>query len=257
MSVLERFALTGRKALVTGGSSGIGREIALELAQAGADVGLAARRADRLEAVAREIRSLGRRAFVRPVDLDDPGEARALVADVEAALAPIDILVYAAGITLRVPTQELELSDYERIQRTNCTSAYTVAREVGKSLLARGAPGSLIFIASLLVHGARPTILSYTVSKGALRSLTQALAVEWGPKGIRANAIAPGYIRTELTKPLYENPDFDAWVRTRTPADRWGEVTDVAPLAVFLAGDASSFINGQVIYADGGWSAAV
>ena len=257
MTVLERFALADRNALVTGASSGIGREIALALAQAGADVAVAARRADRLAVVGREVESLGRRAFARPVDLDDPCQATALVADVESALGPIDILVYAAGTTLRVPAADLELCDYERVQRTNCTSAYTVAREVGRSLLRRGAPGSLIFIVSLLVHGARPTNLSYTVSKGALRSLTQALAVEWGPKGIRANAIAPGYIRTELTKPLYENPDFDAWVRSRTPANRWGEVTDIGPLAVFLAGDASSFINGQVIYADGGWSAAV
>jgi len=257
MNVLERFSLAGKNALVTGASSGIGREIAIEFAQAGANVALNARRQDRLKQVAARIEEIGTRAFCSVADMHSADDAARMVAQVETELGPIDILMYAAGTTIRTKTETLTMEDYDRVLNVNLRSAFVVAREVGRSMLERGARGSLLFIASLTTHAARPTITSYTISKGAIRSLVQALAVEWGPKGIRANAIAPGYIKTEMTVPLHTDAEFSKWVLSKTPLDRWGEVEDVAPVAVFLAGDASSFINGQVVYVDGGWCAGL
>jgi len=257
MSLAEQFSLTGKTALVTGASRGIGRAIALGLAEAGADVAVCARSETELRKLAEEIEALGRRGCVRPVDLNRPDEAAAVLPDVESQFGPIDTVVYAAGTTVRRPIEELQEAEWDEILNVNLKSAHLVCQAAGKSLLARGQTGSLILIASLTSHGARPTILPYTVSKGGIASLTQALAVEWGPKGIRTNAIAPGYILTDMTQSVYDDPTFHDWVLARAPLGRWGQPEDLAPLAVFLAADGSAYINGQIIYADGGWTAAM
>ncbi|MFP4056068.1 MAG: SDR family NAD(P)-dependent oxidoreductase [Candidatus Brocadiia bacterium] len=255
--VLDRFRLAGRHALVTGASRGIGRACALALAQAGADVALVARSQDDLEAAAAEVREAGARTFVRPADLARPADCEAVVADAEGALGTLDVLLYAAGINLRAPAEEVGLDQLARTLEVNTASAFATAQAIGRRLLDARRPGSLIFIASLMSRGARPTTIPYGVSKMGLGGVVAGLACEWAERGIRANAIAPGYIRTEMTRPLQESPHLDSWVRQRTPMGRWGEPGDIAPLAVFLASDAAAFVTGQTLYCDGGWTAAL
>ena len=257
MDFLRRFSLDGKRALVTGASRGIGRACALGLAQAGADVALVARGSDALHAAAAEIEALGRRAFVRPADLARPDDCEAIVADAETALGTIDVLLYAAGVTRRAPADQVALAQIQDCFDVNAKSAFALAQAVGKRLLAAGKPGSLIFIGSLMSRGARPTTIPYGISKMALTGIVRGLAVEWAPRGIRANAIAPGYVRTDLASLVYNDPKLRDWVISRTPLGRWQEPEDYAPIAVFLASDASQIITGQILFADGGWTAAL
>ena len=256
-AVARPFSLEGRRALVTGASRGIGRACAMGLARAGADVALVARSGDALDEAAREIEALGRKAFVRPADLADPTVCDAVVADATDALGTIDVLLYAAAINLRAPAEEVGLDQIQKTFDVNTASAFAISQAMGRRLIAAGKPGSLIYIASLMSRGARPTTIPYGISKMALTGIIRGLATEWAPSGIRANAIAPGYVRTEMTRPLYTNPEFDAWVRSRIPGGQWQEADDYAPIAVFLASDASRIITGQILYADGGWTAAL
>lgn len=257
MDTLSQFSLLGRRALVTGASRGIGRACAIGLAEAGADVALVARDEEALRHVAAEVQALGRRAFVRAADLADPAVAEPVVADAEAAIGTIDTLLYAAGITRRAPAQEIQLSQIDECLDVNTKSAFAMAQAVGRRLLAAGKGGSLIFIASLMSRGARPTTIPYGISKMALTGIVRGLAVEWAPHGIRANAIAPGYVRTALAAKVYDDPKLREWVTSRIPQGRWQEPEDFAPIAVFLASDASRVITGQLIFADGGWTAAL
>jgi gluconate 5-dehydrogenase len=257
MTLTDRFGLVGRRALVTGASRGIGRAIAEALAEAGADVALVGRDGRALADVATAITSRGRRAAVCPADLADPVAVAGLVEAAEGELGPIDLLVHAAGVTARVPSAEASMEDYQRIMQVNATSAMQLAQAVGRRLLERKTGGSMVFICSLMTDRARPTVMHYTMSKTALAGLIRTLAVEWGPAGIRVNGIAPGYIRTELTQPLQADAAFSQWVVGRTPAGRWGAPDDIAPVAVFLAGQSAGFVTGQVVYVDGGWTAAL
>lgn len=257
MAVLERFALTGRRALVTGGSRGIGRAIAVALAEAGADVAVVGRDAAALSPVVQAIRSAGRQVGVVAADLADRDAVASVVPSAERAIGPIDLLVHAAGATSRVPTVDAAARDFDRIIQVNAASAMQLAQDVGRGLLARKAGGSMVFVCSLMSCRARPTVLHYTMSKMALVGLVRTLGVEWAGRGIRANGIAPGYIRTELTRPLQDDPGFNQWVIDRTPAGRWGEPADLAPAAVYLSSEAAGFVTGQMLYVDGGWTAAL
>jgi len=257
VDALSQFALTGRRALITGASRGIGRACALGLAQAGADVALVARDRAALDALAAETQALGRKAFVRVADLSRPSVCDAIVADCEAALGTIDILLYAAGVTRRAPASEVQLRQLDECLDVNAKSAFAISQAIGRRLLAAQKPGSLIFIASLMSRGARPTTLPYGISKMALTGVVRGLAVEWASHGIRANAIAPGYVRTSLAAAVYDNPQLRAWVTSRIPQGRWQEPEDYAPIAVFLASDAARIITGQILFADGGWTAAL
>jgi gluconate 5-dehydrogenase len=257
MSILDQFSLDGKRALVTGASRGIGRAIALGLAEAGADVALVARSRDALEDAARQVEALGRTAFVRPADLADVDVCPAVVEQARDALGTLDVLCHAAGITERAPAEDVTMEEVQRVFDVNTRSGLVLAQAVARGLLAEGKPGSLLFICSLMSQGARPTTVPYGISKTALRGLIQGLATEWGARGIRANGIAPGYVRTDLTKPLYTDPEFSEWVISRTPLARWSEPDDLVPLAVFLASDASAFLTGQIIFCDGGWTAAL
>ncbi|HHN46553.1 MAG TPA: glucose 1-dehydrogenase [Planctomycetes bacterium] len=249
--------LAGRRALVTGAGRGIGRAIALKLASAGAEVVLAARSLPELERVAAEIKALGYRAHVHPVDVSDVRGIPAFFETAAAAAGTIDILVNNAGINLRSPAEETDFDAWDKVMRVNLDAVFFLSQAFFKHLKAAGRTGKIVNIASLLSEAARPTIAPYTASKGGIRQLTLALAVEWAKYGVTVNAVGPGYIATEMTEPLRNDPEFNAWVLERTPLKRWGAPEDVASAVLFLVSEHAGFITGQVIYVDGGWLASL
>lgn len=245
------FDLTGKTALVTGSTRGLGRAMAEGLARAGAAIVVNGTNAGRVAEAVGELRKAGFTADGVAFDVTDE---EAIVAAFEAfdkAGTKIDILVNNAGIQFRKPMVELATADWRRVVETNLTSAFVIGREAAKRMIARKA-GKIVNIGSLTSELARATIAPYTVAKGGIKMLTRAMAAEWAVHGIQANAIGPGYMLTEMNKALIENPDFDAWVKGRTPAKRWGKPDELIGAAVFLAAPASDYINGQIIYVDGG-----
>ncbi|MDD4891913.1 MAG: SDR family oxidoreductase [Phycisphaerae bacterium] len=257
MGTMERFRLTDRRAVVTGASRGIGRAIAVALAEAGAEVALVGRDLRSLATVAGEAADIGGRAVAFTADLSNPAAVEGIVPAAEAKLGPIDLLVHAAGVTARVPSTAATLADFQRIMQVNAAAGMQLAQAIARGLIQRKAPGSMVFICSLMSDRARPTVLHYTMSKTALVGLVRTLAVEWAGASIRVNGISPGYIETELTRPLHDDPGFNQWVTGRTPIGRWGQPSDIAPAAVYLASEAANFVTGQVLYVDGGWTAAL
>jgi gluconate 5-dehydrogenase len=252
------FDLTGRTALVTGSSRGIGLAIAAGLLRAGARVVLNALSPDRLEQTRAELAGrFGAGAVAaRAFDVTDPVAVVAGVGWVESAVGPIDVLVNNAGLQHREPLLDVGLDDWNRVLTTNLTSAFLVGREVARRQLARGR-GKIVNVCSVQTALARPSTAAYAASKGGLRSLTQAMTAEWAAGGLQVNGLAPGYIRTDLTQALIDDPAFDSWIRGRTPTGRWGAVDDLVGPAVFLASRASDFVNGQVLFVDGGLTAVV
>lgn len=252
------FDLTGRTVLVTGSSRGIGRELATGLLAAGATVVLNGRDRSTLEATydALVAEHGADRVHARAFDVTDAAAVDDGVAAVEAEVAPLDVLVNNAGVQHREPLLELGPADWDRVLRTNLTSAFLVGRAVARGMVERGS-GRIVNIASVQADLARPTIAPYTAAKGGLRNLTRAMCAEWGRHGVQVNALAPGYIHTEMTQALVDDPEFDAWVTGRTPAARWGRTADLVGPAVFLASDAAAFVNGQVLFVDGGMTAVV
>jgi gluconate 5-dehydrogenase len=245
------FDLTGRRALITGSSRGIGLAFAYAVAEAGAAVVLNSRKPDEVERAVGEMRAAGHKADGYAFDVADPSAVEAKVAAIEDEVGPIDILFNNAGIQRRAPLVEFPIETWRELMAINLDAVFYVGRAVAKRMIPRGR-GKIINTCSLGSELARATIAPYTASKGAVKMLTKAMAIEWAKHGIQANGIGPGYIRTELNRALYENPDFDKFVRSRTPAGRWGEVDELKGAAVFLAAPASDFVNGQVIYVDGG-----
>ena len=250
------FDLTGRVALVTGSSKGIGLAIAEGLAGAGAEVVLNARNAAGLEAARVRLVAGGAKAHALAFDVTDRAAVEAAVEQIERDIGPIGILFNNAGIQRRAPLAEYDPGTWRELMAANLDSVFYVGQAVAKRMLPRGR-GKIVNTCSLMSEVARPSIAPYTASKGAVKMLTKAMCVEWAPFGIQVNGIGPGYFRTELNKALTENPEFDAWVKKRTPAGRWGEVDELQGVAQFLASDASSFVNGQVIYVDGGLLSAI
>ena len=252
------FDISGRVALVTGSSRGIGNAIARGLAGAGAVVVLNGLDADRLEAARASLAAeFGEdRIYARRFDVTDAAEAADGVAWVEREVGPLQILVNNAGVQHRVPMLELDVEDWERVMRTNLTSAFLVGREAARHMIPRGS-GKIINIASVQTDLARPTIAPYTASKGGIRNLTRAMTAEWAAEGLQINAIAPGYIHTEMTQNLVDDEAFNSWILGRTPARRWGSVEDIMGPAIWLASDASNFVNGQVVFIDGGMTTVV
>lgn len=252
------FSLAGRTALITGSTRGIGAALAEGLARAGADIvlngtttGGVDRAVEALSAAVPDVRITGR-AF----DITDDAAVEAAVAAIEAETGPIDVLVNNAGIQHRQPLVDLDVADWDRVVAVNLTAPFLVGRSVARRMLERGA-GKIINICSIQTDLARPTIAPYTATKGGLRNLTRGMTAEWAKHGLQINGIAPGYIRTEMTQALIDDPAFNSWVVGRTPAERWGEVQDLIGPAVWLASHASAYVNGQVIFVDGGMSVVV
>jgi gluconate 5-dehydrogenase len=256
MKTLECFALDGRLALVTGGGSGLGLAMARGLAEAGATVVLNGRTTARLEAAAADLAAAGLRAQIATFDVTDPAAVTGAIAGLEARLGSIDILVNNAGMTRRGPIESLSDDDWHTVMATNLDAAFFAARAVVPGMKQKRR-GAIINTCSVMSTLARPTTLPYADSKGGLAMLTRGLAVELAPFGIRVNAIAPGYFKTDLTAALSADTEFDTWLRKRTPAGRWGDGEELAGAAVFLASDAASYVCGQILYVDGGFTAAM
>lgn len=252
------FSIEGRVALVTGSSRGIGRAIAEGLADAGALVVLNGLDPGRLAATHAEFaaRFGADRVFSRVCDVTDAAAVTACIDWIESHVGPLRILVNNAGVQHRVPLLELKLADWERVMTTNLTSAFLVGREAARRMVPRG-QGKIINVASVQTDLARPTIAPYTVSKGGLRNLTRAMTAEWAGHGLQINAIAPGYIHTEMTQKLVDDEVFNGWILGRTPAQRWGTAQDLIGPALWLAGDGSDFVTGQVVFIDGGMTVVV
>ena len=253
---LGLFDLTGKRALVTGSSQGIGYALAEGLAAAGAAVVLNGRDAGRLAEAATALRAGGAEVAELAFDVTDHAASRAAVDGFEAATGPIDILVNNAGMQHRAPLEDFPAEAFERLMRTNVSSVFNVGQAVARHMIARRA-GKIINIASVQSALARQSIAPYTASKGAVANLTKGMATDWARHGLQVNAIAPGYFDTPLNAALVANPDFTAWLEKRTPAGRWGQLPELVGACIFLASAASSFVNGHVLYVDGGITASL
>jgi NAD(P)-dependent dehydrogenase (short-subunit alcohol dehydrogenase family) len=247
--------LTGRVAVVIGGTSGIGRAAALGLAEAGADVVPTSRRPDQVEKAAGEIASLGRRTHRVVSDVSQRASLEAACASILAALGHVDILINAAGRTERKPTLEMDEASWGAILDTNLTGTLRSCQVFGRHMLERGY-GRIVNIASLSSFVALFEVAAYSASKAAVASLTKSLALEWGPRGVNVNAIAPGVFPTELNRSLLEGTERGREFLTRTPLRRFGKVEELAGAAVFLSSEAASFVNGEVLAVDGGFLAS-
>ena len=250
------FDLSGRVALVTGSSRGIGYAIAEAIAAAGAAVVLNARNTAELDTARERLAATGAIVHARSFDVTDQAAVHAAIDAIERDIGPLEILFNNAGIQRRAPLVEFEPDHWREIMAINLDSVFLVGQAAARHMIPRGR-GKIVNTCSLTSEVARPTIGPYTTSKGAVKMLTKAMCVEWAPHGLNVNGIGPGYFKTELNRALTENPEFDSWVKTRTPAGRWGELDELKGVAVFLASDASTFVNGQIIYVDGGLLAAI
>ena len=256
MSSHSIFDLTGRTALVTGSSRGLGRAMAEGLAVAGARILINGTNPSRVAETVAELRSEGHEAEAVSFNVTSEEEVKAAFENLDAAETAVDILINNAGIQYRKPMVELDTADWQRVIDTNLTSAFVIGREAAKRMIGRGY-GKIVNIGSLTSELARATVAPYTVSKGGIKMLTRAMAAEWAQHGIQANAIGPGYMLTDMNQALIDNPEFDAWVKGRTPSKRWGKPEELIGTAVFLSSAASDYVNGQIIYVDGGMLAVL
>jgi 2-deoxy-D-gluconate 3-dehydrogenase len=245
------FDLTGTTALVTGAAKGIGRVIAVGLARAGADLVLHARRADDLAAVEAEIAETGRASTRWVLDLTAPAEE---IVEAASSLARIDILVNNAGMIHRAPALALPYESWREVLSVNLDAVFLITRTVGAGMVGRGR-GKVITVASLLSFQGGLNVAGYTASKHAVAGLTRALANEWSPYGVQVNAIAPGYISTDNTETLRDDPERESSIRQRIPAGRWGQPDDLVGAAIFLSSRAADYVAGHVLVVDGGWMA--
>ncbi|MEM8949030.1 MAG: SDR family oxidoreductase [Pseudomonadota bacterium] len=241
------FDLSGKRALITGSSQGIGLSLAEGLAAAGARVVLNGRSTEKLEAAVETIEGASGYAF----DIAEQGEVTDAVDRIEAEQGPIDILVNNAGIQRREALENYPLETWRELMRINLDGVFIVGQAVANKMIPRGS-GKIINIASLQSEAARYSIAPYTASKGAVKNLTKGMCTDWARHGLQINGIGPGYFETPLNQALIDNPEFDAWLKNRTPAGRWGKVEELQGACIFLASEASSFVNGQIIYVDGG-----
>jgi len=245
------FDLKGKVALITGSSRGLGFAIARGMARAGATVALNGRTRERLASAVSELTGQGLAAHGFLFDVLQREQIEKQVREIETSIGPIDILVNNVGNNLRGPLEDFEESTWHEVIDINLTSAWLVSKVVVKGMISRRS-GKIINTCSLMSELGRNTTGPYTAAKGGLKMLTRAMAVEWAGHNIQVNGIGPGYFITELTQPLADNPEFDNWLKKRTPAGRWGNVDELAGTAIFLASAASSFVSGQIIYVDGG-----
>lgn len=241
---------------MTGSGRGIGLSLAKALAEAGAEVVLNGRNAEQLDEAARALREEDHVVHVSPCDVTDAEAVDQMVRGIETNIGPLEILVNNAGTQQRAPFLEFPVSGLREVLEVNLIAPFIVAQAVARDMVERGR-GKIINIGSVQSQLGRPTIVPYAASKGGVKLLTRGLCADLGPSGIQVNTLAPGYFATELTAALVDDPQFSAWVGERTPAGRWGAVEELGGAIVFLASDASSFVNGQTIFVDGGMTAVV
>jgi len=254
--VLEKFRLNGRRALITGSSGGIGLALARALGQAGATLILNGRHEGKLQAAAQELRAEGLSVSTAGFDVTDADAVRQGIDAIEKDIGSIDILVNNAGMQIRGPLHDFADTDWHTLMRTNLDSVYFYGKTVAQKMIPRGC-GKIINICSVQSELGRPGIAPYTASKGAVKMLTKGMAIDWGQFGITVNGLGPGYFKTELTEKLVADPAFTGWLVGRTPSRRWGDVEDLGGAAVFLASEASCFVNGHILYVDGGVTATL
>jgi gluconate 5-dehydrogenase len=248
----QLFSLAGKTALITGSSRGLGYAIAQGYAAAGARVILNGVDTTRLAESAKALRAQGFQVIESAFDVANEDAIVAAFKALDEQGVNVDIVVNNAGIQFRKPIVELARADWQRVLDTNLTGAFLVAREAASRMIARNSGGKFINIGSLMSAAARATVAPYTAAKGGIRMLTHTMVAEWAVHNIQANAIGPGYMATEMNQALIDNPTFDAWVKQRTPAKRWGQPEELVGAAIFLASSASNFVQGQTIYVDGG-----
>lgn len=250
------FDVSNKIALITGSSRGLGFVLAKGLAHAGAIVILNGTDKDRLNNSVNELKSDGSKVHGYIFNITDEEEIDINVEKIQKEIGSIDVLVNNAGIQIRGQLENFNFSDWQKIMDTNLAGAFLVSKAVIKGMIERNS-GKIINICSVQSKLARPSITPYTASKGGLKNLTKGMATEWGKYNIQVNGIAPGYFKTEMTKPLYEDEKFDAWLCSRTPANRWGDPHELIGPLIFLASNASNYVNGHLVYVDGGMTACV
>jgi NAD(P)-dependent dehydrogenase (short-subunit alcohol dehydrogenase family) len=255
MNVLDSFRLDGKVALVTGGSKGLGKVMATALSEAGAAVAVVSRTLSECQATADEISAAtGRTVFAATADVTDSLQVAAMIEGVQAKLGPIDVLVNNAGINTRGLAHELSEADFDAVIAINLKAPFLCSRILGPQMSQRGW-GRIINMGSILGSVALPGRAPYCAAKAGVANLTRVLALEWAQQGVTVNAICPGPFATEMNKPLLDDPEkYKAFV-SKIPMGRWGELEEIAGIAVFLASNASSFVTGSTIYVDGGWTA--
>lgn len=252
----DLFSVKDQVTLVSGGSRGIGRAIAQGFSQRGARVIVTGRDAETLAATAKEIASPETPAIHEVCDVADRDAIRQTVAKVHQEHGRIDTLINVAGVNRRKRTEEVTDEDYDFILDINLKGAFVMAQEVGRIMIEQN-KGCQINIGSLNNYAPLKGVAPYAMSKGGLLAMTRSLALEWGPKGVRVNGLAPGFILTDLTRKLWSDPSMQSWAKTNTPLERLGEVDDLVGTAVFLASEASAFMTGQTLFVDGGMSAGI
>ena len=253
---MSPFDLTGRRALITGSGQGIGLALARALAEAGASVVLNGRDAAKLHRAAAGLRESGHAADTVAFDVTDLAAVIAGVERIEAGIGPIDILVNNAGMTRRAPLQDFPAAAWHEVMRTNLDSAFYVGQAVARRMIPRGR-GKIVNVCSVQSELGRLGLAPYASSKGALKMLTKGMCADWAKHGIQVNGLGPGYFVTELTKPLADDPAFSAWLCARTPAGRWGQLEELGGAIVFLCAPAADFVNGHILYVDGGMTSVL
>jgi len=254
----DLFNLSGKTALVTGGSRGIGLAVAKGLAQNGAEVAIIARDEGRLQTAKQQIQKCSdKQVWTFSFDLENIKGIEGLFENIISETKEIDILVNCAGTTARAPAEDIELETWNQVMQINLTAAFVISQAFCRHRKQVTKAGKIINIGSLMCQGARPTTAAYASSKGGLLMLTKSLAVEWAKYNINVNAIGPGFIATDLTAKLQADKDFNRWVLSKTPLNRWGRPEDIVGAAIFLASRAGDFVTGQIVYVDGGWLAAL
>lgn len=256
MNLQELFSLSGKRALITGSSKSIGYALAKGLAGAGAEIVINGRDADRLDQAAAELTASGAVVSTAVFDVTDPAAVKAGVAKIEADIGAIDILINNAGMQHRAPLEEFPDDAWDTLMATNLKSVFNVGKAVGLHMIARKR-GKIINICSVQTALARPGIAPYVASKGAVANLTKGMCTDWAKHGLQVNGLAPGYFETELTEALVADEAFSGWLADRTPAGRWGKVDELVGAAVFLSSDSASFVNGHILYVDGGITACL
>lgn len=256
MQTLSLFDLTGKRALITGSSRGIGFALAKGLAGAGAELLINGRNAEALGNAAKTLAEDGAKVTALAFDVTNPESVNEAIDHAEKEIGPIDILINNAGMQHRSPLENFPVDKFDQLIKTNVNSVFYVGKAVAKHMIARG-EGKIINICSVMSTLARPGIAPYTTSKGAVASLTKGMATDWAKHGLNVNGIAPGYFKTELNAALVADETFSAWLEKRTPMGRWADTDELVGAAVYLGSKASSFVNGHVLYVDGGITVSV